>query len=61
MADSTCGHCKFWHAGECFRFPPQMVLYPQDNQHPVFYFPTPCRPQVGADCASCGEFREKVR
>lgn len=54
----ACGDCGHWDAGQCFRFPPQMVLFPNDNQHPISYFPAPCQPHVGAEYRACGEWTE---
>jgi hypothetical protein len=53
-----CGQCKHWEAGECFRYPPQMVPFPNDNQHPISYWPAPFQPSVGAEYRACGEFSE---
>lgn len=53
----SCGHCRFWSGGECRRFPPQAVLYPQDNQHPIMYLPSFSYPDRGATSAGCGEFK----
>ena len=57
MTQKVCGTCEFWAAEECFRFPPQMVLYPSDNQHPIMYAPAPFRPNVSASSPACGEWR----
>ena len=53
---SECGGCARWFAGSCFRYPPQMVLHPSDNQHPVIYYPVPMRPFVQASEMACGEY-----
>ena len=47
----VCGDCKHWFSGECFRYPPQMATWPNDNQ------PTPTRPSVAAADRACGEFQ----
>ncbi len=33
----SCGKCKWWCVGDCRLHPPQMVLWPTDNQHPIMY------------------------
>ena len=53
---SECGKCRYWDAGECLRFPPKMVPYPSDNQHPIAYWPTAMYPHVHATDRSCGEY-----
>lgn len=55
--EKECGACKHWHGGTCYRFPPQMVPHPWDNQHPITYYPTPWRPQVAATERACGEWK----
>lgn len=57
-ARKTCGECLHWDAGECLRFPPQMVPSPCDNQHPVLYMPGTWRPCVGGAERACGEFKK---
>ena len=52
----TCGKCKWWFGGECRRHPPQMVLWPTDNQHPVFYVPSASLPNTAAD-HWCGDYQ----
>jgi hypothetical protein len=52
-----CGDCRYWCGGECRRFPPQMALWPNDNQHPVIYMPMSTYPGRGATDAGCGEFK----
>lgn len=52
----TCGECRHWDAGECLRFPPQMVPTASDNQPPVIYWPVPFYPNVTATTRACGEF-----
>lgn len=56
MSKRKCGDCRHWDAGLCYRFPPQMVLFPSDNQHPIAYWPEPMQPQVGAEHRECGEW-----
>lgn len=51
-----CGNCKHWSAGECFRYPPMVTLYPNDNQHPIMYAPMNWRPPVAASERACGEY-----
>jgi NAD-dependent dihydropyrimidine dehydrogenase PreA subunit len=51
-----CGNCKHWDAGVCRRFPPQVTLWPSDNQQPVIYYPSTYAPDVGAEHPACGEF-----
>lgn len=52
-----CGDCKHWRAGECFRYPPTVTLWPNDNQPPVLYTPANWRPPVAANEPACGEFQ----
>lgn len=35
--DDYCTTCHFNRNGFCQRFPPQVTLYPSDNQLPVLY------------------------
>lgn len=52
----VCLGCKWWfEAGECRRLPPQMVLWPSDNQHPIMYMPSASWPNVKPD-DWCGEW-----
>lgn len=55
-AQKECGACRHWDAGICYRFPPQMVPFPSDNQHPISYWPAPLRPEVLATERACGEW-----
>lgn len=52
----TCGTCKFYRSGECWRYPPT-VLLDSDGRHRYE------RPAVNAVHDSCGEWveREGVR
>lgn len=52
----VCGECRHWDNDGCYRFPPQVVLFPSDNQHPIAYSPVPMQPYVAADHRECGEF-----
>lgn len=54
----VCGACGHWLGGQCRRYPPQMALWPTDNQHPVFYTPHPTFPDRNAGDIACGEWRE---
>jgi hypothetical protein len=36
-----------------------MVPFPNDNQHPVIYFPQPTQPWVGAEYHACGEWNQR--
>ena len=56
----NCGHCQHFEAGQCWRYPPQMVLWPNDNQHPVIYSPYATRPTVGVTTPACGEYRRQA-
>lgn len=59
MTSKSCGNCNHRVASQCFRYPPQMVLWPNDNQHPVLYAPYPTRPDVAETTLACGEWKEK--
>ncbi len=50
-----CATCQWWEEGKCHRHPPQMVLYPLGNQHPITYTPTSYWPYVLAT-DWCGEW-----
>lgn len=54
----VCGTCKHWvSAGECWRYPPQMVPWPEDPQRdPIIYLPVPVRPMVEGLTRACGEW-----
>lgn len=54
--NATCGDCVYWDGGQCRRFPPQMVLWPTDNQHPISYLPVETFPSRAAREKACGEF-----
>lgn len=57
MDDPTrrrCTTCVYWRVGICKRYPPQLVMWPNDNQHPVLYSPTEVLPSTKAD-DFCGE------
>lgn len=58
MPQASCVSCKFFFAGNCFRYPPTLVAWPSDNQHPIMYMPVESRPQVGAK-DWCGEYKEE--
>ena len=60
-AENICGDCRHWRAGQCFRFPPVVTLWPMDNQHPVLYAPGNWRPDVAATEPACGEFKQAER
>lgn len=51
----VCRDCKWFNGSECRRFPPTWVSWPNDNQHPVIYWPQSSYPMVGPD-QWCGEF-----
>lgn len=55
-----CGDCRHWFRGDCRRFPPVMIPYPSDNQHPISYWPTPMFPTRDATDYGCGEFSRPV-
>lgn len=55
---STCETCRFLVGVDCRRYPPQMILYPTDNQQPIFYAPGQAWPYVGAH-SWCGEHQPK--
>ncbi len=55
----TCGTCRHWHGGQCFRFPPQPALIPSENHWQTTYFPFNWRPDVGAAEPACGEFSQR--
>ena len=52
----SCGQCKCWFGGQCRRHPPQLVLWPTDNQHPITYMPVESWPTTMAD-DWCGDFQ----
>lgn len=58
MTMRKCGTCQHMLAGQCYRFPPKMVLWPSDNQPPVMYAPYPTRPGVNAETPACGEWKK---
>ena len=53
----TCGGCRHMIYNECYRYPPQIVLWPGDNQHPVLYTPYSTRPDVSLETPACGEWQ----
>lgn len=55
----TCKTCKFREASDstCHRNPPQITMYPTDNQQPIMYAVTQCWPEV-KDTDWCGEHKE---
>jgi hypothetical protein len=59
MSERRCMTCEFFDGGLCRRNPPQMPLWPSDNQHPVMYAPCPSWPQVMPATDWCGEWRRK--
>lgn len=52
----VCGGCGYWAGGQCRRFPPQMVPSPNDNQHPISYWPAEWFPARKATDWACGEW-----
>lgn len=54
--NSICGDCSYWDGGVCRRYPPQIVLWPTDNQQPIVYQPVESFPSRAAREAACGEF-----
>jgi len=54
---NKCGDCDFWDDGYCKRYPPQLILWPNDNQHPIMYHPYESFPVRHAQDKSCGEFK----
>lgn len=57
MSKRECASCEFFSGGNCRRYPPRVVPYPNDNQHPVFYTPSEWWPSVSAATDWCGEYR----
>jgi len=55
----TCETCRFWQGKSCFRYPPSVVLYPTDNQHPIAYWPTEWRVSTDAN-DWCGEHQPSI-
>ena len=54
--NNKCKDCRWYAAGgNCHRYPPQMVLFPCGNQHPIMYATNARFPWVDAD-GWCGEF-----
>lgn len=51
-----CSTCEFCADGLCRRMPPQTVLWPSDNQHPIAYHPCTTWPNVSAT-DWCGEWK----
>ena len=56
----TCETCKFNDDMICKRYPPQMVPYPNDNQHPVIYVPIEVQPAISFG-QWCGEYAPKQK
>lgn len=56
--DKTCETCRWQDDLICKRYPPQMILWPADNQHPVLYQPTETQPAVSLGMW-CGEHQPK--
>jgi hypothetical protein len=59
MTARTCQQCHHWHERHCYAHPPQIVLWPTDNQHPIMYAPVESQPGVMEDERACGEFKDK--
>lgn len=57
--NSTCGECHYWVENECRRYPPQAVVYPTDNQHPITYYFAFVYPDRKHNSPSCGEYKER--
>lgn len=55
----TCEVCRFFDVGHCRRWPPETVLCPSDNQHPIMYVPSTAWPLVSHD-DWCGEFKPAI-
>jgi hypothetical protein len=51
----VCRDCKWCDGSNCHRYPPQMVPWPDDNQHPITYNPMATFPFVGPN-DWCGEW-----
>jgi hypothetical protein len=51
----VCRDCKWFDGSNCHRYPPQMVPWPNDNQHPVIYNPMATFPFVVPN-NWCGEW-----
>lgn len=56
----VCRDCKWFDRNLCHRFPPQITLWPTDNQHPIIYNPCETRPGVKPD-DWCGEWQAEDR
>lgn len=54
----TCETCRFNDELVCKRYPPQMILWPQDNQHPIMYAPTGTQPAISLGMW-CGEHKPR--
>ena len=52
---NRCCTCRYFAGQECHRYPPQTVLQPTDNQHPITYWPVSFFPHVQGDYG-CGEW-----
>jgi hypothetical protein len=53
---TECGSCRFWFGGQCKRYPPSLVPWPNDNQHPIMYTPVESHPMTKAT-DWCGEYQ----
>ena len=51
----VCRDCKWFDGASCHRYPPQMILWPTDNQQPIVYEPHPTFAFVAWD-GWCGEW-----
>jgi hypothetical protein len=58
MNGRACKTCVYFVATttDCRRFPPQMVLWASDNQHPIRYDTISCWPTMSPDLW-CGEHK----
>ena len=54
----NCSTCLYHVKGACHANPPQVVLYPTDNQHPVLYTPITCFPDTAPD-DRCGRWSHR--
>lgn len=55
----VCRDCKWCDGSNCHRYPPQMVPWPDDNQHPIAYAPMATFPFVGPN-DWCGEWSKSL-
>lgn len=57
--NEICGNCKYYFIqGTCRRYPPQIHLYPTDNQHPILYDVYSGQPYTTVD-SWCGEWEHE--